>query len=71
MKMIELENAYDKVDYLNYLNDVLLGDFVLDEREIELDANSLFTSVKHLGASENCEISVFEAVCAEKIAGSV
>jgi hypothetical protein len=69
MKILELGNTYNKTDFLNYINDVLLDDFTLEEREIELDAGSIFISMKHLGNSDNCEVSVFEAVCAEKDSG--
>ena len=69
MKILELENEYNRSRFINYLNDTLLQDFSLDERDIELDANSIFTSMKHLDTSDSCEISVFEAVCLEKDSG--
>ena len=69
MKTLELGSVYNKADFLNYLSGVLLDDFVLEERAIGLDTNSIFTSMKHLGTSNCCEISVFEAVCSKKDAG--
>jgi type I restriction-modification system DNA methylase subunit len=69
MKMLELENAYNKADFINYLSSLLLNDFALDERQIELATRSIFTQMNHLGTSESCEIAVFEAVCAEKDSG--
>jgi len=69
MRILELENAYNRSSFINYLNDTLLQDFSLDERDIGLDANSIFTSMKHLGTSDNCEISIFEVMCSEKDSG--
>ena len=63
---MNLESSYNKVDFINYLNDILLPDFKLEERAIGLDNNSLFNKMNYLGASINCEVSVFEAVCDEK-----
>jgi len=66
MNFFNLENSYNKIDFINYLNDTLLPDFKLDERLIGLDGNSLFTRMTHLGYSTDGEISIFEAVCTKK-----
>ena len=62
MKIMDLDKAYNKIDFINYLNDTLLPDFTLEERAVELDKNSIFTRMSHLGTSKEGDISIFEAV---------
>ena len=69
MKLLELDKPYNKVEFVNYLNDTLLSDFILEERAIELDEGSIFIQMNHLGSSTIGEVSVFEAVCDEKDSG--
>lgn len=69
MKILELKNSYNRVDFINYLNDTLLPDFKLEERVIELDNNSIFTRMNHLGTSKDGEVAIFEAVCSAKDSG--
>jgi type I restriction-modification system DNA methylase subunit len=69
MNLLNLEKSYNKIDFINYLNDTLLPDFKLEERAIGLDNSSLFIQMNHLGTSTDSEISVFEAICAGKDSG--
>jgi type I restriction-modification system DNA methylase subunit len=66
MKIFDLARPYNKIDFINYLNNTFLPDFALEERSINLDNTSIFTNMNYLGTSKDCEIAVFEAVCPEK-----
>ena len=66
MNMFNLGNRYNKIDFIDYLNNSLLTDFSLEERGVTLDNSFLFTEVNYLGESKGSNIAVFEMVCPEK-----
>ena len=66
MSLFNLESAYVKEDFIRYLTNELLPDFILDEHKVELDEGSIFSEMNHLGMSFECSTSVFEVVCSEK-----
>ena len=68
-KTFELNKPYDKWSLIDYLEDILLPDFIYDERPIELPENSCFLEMNYLGSSSATEISVLEAICDESASG--
>ena len=69
MSIFDLGRPYDKVNFVNYLNDILFPDFLLEERPIELDSGSIFVQMNYLGSSTVGNVSIFEAVCDERDSG--
>lgn len=65
MQMI-LDKSYNKIDFINYLNDTLLPDFISEERGIALGDRSIFINMNYLGSSVLAEIAIIEAICREK-----
>ncbi|WP_313340647.1 Eco57I restriction-modification methylase domain-containing protein [Sedimentibacter sp.] len=62
---MKLDKPYNKNDFLNFLNDILLSDFQYDERQVQISDNSLLTTVNQLGTSQDSNITVLEAYCDE------
>ena len=62
----QLEKAYCKDSFIEYLEYSLLPDFKHDERKVELDDNCFFIEMTQLGTASACDVSVFEATCTEK-----
>ena len=60
-----LDKPYNKNDFLNFLNDNLLSDFIYDERKVQVADKSLLISVSQLGTSQDSNITVLEVYCDE------
>ncbi len=54
-----LKKEYHQDNYSYLMGDILLNDFTKDEHNVIFD-NQLFKSVKQLGYSNSCELTVFE-----------
>ena len=66
MSKLIIEQAYNKAGFLDYLQNTLFSDFTLDDHSVELEDNSIFSEMNHIGISPVCNVAVFEAVCSEK-----
>ena len=54
-----LKKEYHQDNYSYLIRDILLDDFIKDEHNVVFN-NQLFNSVKQLGYSNSCELTVFE-----------
>lgn len=66
MRTFNIEKAYNRADFIAYLQNTLFSDFAIDEHKASLDNGAIFSVMNHLGTSNECNVAVFEAVCAEK-----
>jgi type I restriction-modification system DNA methylase subunit len=66
MSILNIQKAYNRNDFISYLQETLFTDFVRDEHKVELGDSDIFSDMRHLGVSNDCDVSVFEANCSEK-----
>ena len=59
-----LKKEYHIDNFLYVVNELLLPDFVSEKHEVSFSNNN-FTSVRQLGYSKKCELSVFEVILEE------
>lgn len=59
-----LKKEYHIDNFTYVVKDVLLPDFIPDKHEV-LFSNSIFNKVTLLGASQKCDISVYEVILNE------
>ncbi|MDD2285702.1 MAG: TaqI-like C-terminal specificity domain-containing protein [Paludibacter sp.] len=58
-----LDESYNNESFIHYLNSELMpGIISWDKRDVELDNNSLFKEMKHLGTAFDGKIAIFEAI---------
>lgn len=62
-ELLKKEYYTDNFKYL--IDEVLLTDYVNDEHNVKFD-NDIFSSVKMLGKSKSCELTVFEVMLSEE-----
>lgn len=58
-----LQKRYLRDDFLRFLNDDFLPDFVADNRPVRVHDKSLLKNVQKLGDSNSTGVSIFEAIC--------
>lgn len=59
-----LKKEYHIDNFTYVVNDILLPDFVPDKHEV-LFNNSIFNKVTLLGASQKCEVNIYEVILNE------
>lgn len=60
-----LQRAYSREDFLSFLKDDFLPDYVAENRPVRTHDKSLLKEVQKLGDSSSLGLSVFEAACDE------